>query len=156
MSDSKQKWWLIKYCCLDLRCFVAHSFIFMSAFLLKGRGGSSARRNRNDEATVSLNSCHSTSTYAVHSGRSWNNQDTSFLNLYRAGPPTLFGKISWSCTFVWPLVAYSAESCRSPGSDRSTVLHQFWHERPTLNGTTQPKLCRNQWVTVDTRSLCNR
>ena len=35
---------------------------------------------------------------------------------------------------------------QTPCGDRSTVLHHFWHERPTLIGTSQLKLCRNQWV----------
>jgi len=37
-----------------------------------------------------------------------------------------------------------------------TVLHLFWHERPTLNGTSQLKLWRNQWGVLDQRNLCTR
>ena len=47
-------------------------------------------------------------------------------------------------------------SCRPAGGDRSTVLHLFWHEHPTLNGTIQLKLCRNQWVNVESRNLRNK
>jgi len=38
----------------------------------------------------------------------------------------------------------------------STVLHPFWHRRPTLSGTSQHKLCRSQWMTVDPNNLCTR
>ena len=46
------------------------------------------------------------------------------------------------------------QTTRWPGGDRSTFLHPFCHERPTLIGTSQLKLCRNQWVTVDPTNLC--
>jgi len=36
------------------------------------------------------------------------------------------------------------------------VLYSFWHERPTLNVTSQLKIRINQWVTVDPTNLCTR
>jgi len=49
-----------------------------------------------------------------------------------------------------------ADSCRPPSADRSIVLHPLWDGRPTLNPKNQLKLCRNQWVTVDSKHLCIR
>jgi len=38
--------------------------------------------------------------------------------------------------------------------DQSTTLHTFWHERPTLIGTSQLKLCSYETVTVGLTNFC--
>jgi len=50
---------------------------------------------------------------------------SSFLHLCPSGPPTLFGRISWSCRFVLTLTAFPHASCRPPSGDWSTVCATF-------------------------------
>jgi len=74
--------------------------------------------------------------YAVHKSPSYILVRQG-LALYLVGTPSVLQDIS----------------CR-PGGDRSTVLNPFWHEHTTLNGTSQLKLCRSQWLAVDPKIFC--
>jgi len=106
-----------------------------------------------DEATTALNRRHSTSASAVHSGSSRNKDDTLSAKVFLASLSlTLFGRISQStaCRPCW-FFQMQLQTIKY-----WSVLHLFWHERPTLNGTSQLKICRNQWVTSDPTNLCTR
>ena len=77
----------------------------------------------------------------------------SFLHFCPQGPSTLFGR-TLSCTFVKALLVFPNANCWPTGGDWSKFLHPFSRERPSLNGTSELKLCKTQWVTVDPTNLC--
>ena len=56
------------------------------------------------------------------------------LPVYWIGPPS-------RPTRLRSVLVFEDVNCRLPGCDQSIVLHPFWHERPTLFGTRQTKLC---------------